>query len=193
MTSITSLFLLYLYYTSLYLSSSLFACLKPSSLPLASFCLPLHHILLYSPASLSTSPVIFFLAHLLVLHATFYTWSLLPFCSPNPFNIIFTTPLPFCFLCSFVLLLPVAPFPLCCPCIFKFTSLVIAFCLFLEVLRQALTREGHLLADLTGLWHWQWPLALAQCLAMAAQPDSQLSHCVNKQSDCSLADTLVKC
>lgn len=174
-------------------------CLSLSSLLLASFCLPLHHILLYSPVILSTSLLHHaFSAHLLALHFPFYPRSILPSCSPNPFKTVFTSPPPLCFLSSILPSLPVAPFPLCHPC-FKFPSLVIAFRLFLEVLRHAPNRSrpsvsrsdrAVTLAVATGT-------GTVQCLAMAAQPDSQtdsqLSHCVYKQSDCSFAGTWLRC
>lgn len=73
---------------------------------------------------------------------------------------------PWSFLCVFFAFDPAASFLLCCPCRFQFSALLITPRLILEVLTPAPTgwRPSVCRSD-----HWH-------SLAVAAQPDSQLSH-----------------
>lgn len=73
---------------------------------------------------------------------------------------------------------PVASFLLCSPCRFHFTGLLIAPCLFLEVLTPAPTgwRPSVCRSDRTAALAVTTGSGTVWCLAVAAQPGSQLSH-----------------
>lgn len=75
---------------------------------------------------------------------------------------------------------PAASFLLCYPCRFLFFRLFITPCLFLSSCQLQLV-EGHLFADLTT------GTGTVRCLAVAAQPDSQIHTLLHKQSDCTIA------
>lgn len=106
----------------LYLHHSVYLSIISCSIPLSSI-QPLCFILLFQP----TCQFRIFL----------FTPDLcFPSCSPHPFRAIIISPDYLCFLCSALPLLPGAPLPLCCPSMLKFPSLVIAFCLVVEMLRR---------------------------------------------------------
>lgn len=113
---------------------SLFACLQLSSLVPASFFLPFYNFFSI-PLSFPFDPFPFIqLLQLKCLFCISLTNPGLPLtsCSPNPFKTVFSSPP----LCSILPPLPGAPLPLCCPCMFRFSSLVTAFRLVLKALRQ---------------------------------------------------------